>query len=158
MPSTQKLRQSVLIRAPPEEVFDALLDAPTLSRVFGRPVQASPAKGGEFDLLGLVRGANVELERPGRGGTGRIVQSFRYSLPTWPLEETSKVTIQLRAVPDGTRVILDQSGIPGGCAQQVMEHWGDHVWPGLKSILESRVRETRLPRFRIVRDPLRLLR
>ena len=144
MPSqpTQSLRQSVLVNAPADEVFDALLDAATLSRVFGRPVNASAAKGGAFSFFGRIHGANTELVR-GR----RIVQSFRYALPEWPLETFSKVTIQLLAVPDGTRVVLDQSSIPSPCAQAVAEHWHDHVWPGLKSILENRVRQTRLPRL-----------
>jgi len=153
VPRTQSLRQSILVRAPPQDVYDALLDAPTLSRVFGRPVQASAAAGGTFSLFSdQVAGANVELD-PGR----RIVQSFRYAQPTWPLEHRSRVTLQLRPVPDGTRVILDQSGIPNGCAEAVQEHWSDHVWPGLKSILESRAqaKATRLPRFQ-VRRVLRL--
>ncbi|MFO1533057.1 MAG: SRPBCC domain-containing protein [Thermoplasmatota archaeon] len=149
-PTLQKLRQSVLLHAPAGDVYDALLDATTLSRIFGRPVQASNAVGGAFRFFDLIHGANVELER-GR----RIVQSFRYALPGWPMEHTSKVTIQLRTVPDGTRVILDQSAIPNGCAETVVEHWHDHVWPGLKAILEHRAAATRLPRFSIGRKIVR---
>ena len=155
MPSnpTQSLRQSVLVNAPADEVFDALLDAATLSRVFGRPVNSSAARGGDFSFFGRIHGTNTELER-GR----RIVQTFRYALPEWPLERFSKVTIQLRPVPDGTRVVLDQSGIPAPCAQAVLEHWHDHVWPGLKSILENRVRSvrtTKLPRLAVRRKIVR---
>jgi hypothetical protein len=123
MPSpTQSLRQSVLVHAPAKEVYEA-----------------------------LVHGKNLGLRR-----SRRIVQSFRYSLPEWPLEHFSKVTIQLRPVstpevPVATRVILDQSAIPNGCVEAVEEHWRDHVWPGLKSILDNRVRETRLPRFSLRR-------
>lgn len=146
-PRLQRLRQSVLVHAPAAEVYEALLDSTTLSRVFGRPVQASSVRRGEFRLFDRIHGANAELEGPTKSGRpGRIVQSFRYAMPEWPLEHFSKLTIQLRPVPDGTRVILDQSSIPAGCAQRVVEHWQDHVWPGLKSILENRVRATDPPK------------
>ena len=146
-PRFQRLRQSVLVHAPAAEVYDALLDSTTLSRVFGRPVHASPARRGEFRFFDRIHGANTELE-----SSRRIVQSFRYAMPQWPLEHFSKLTIQLRPVPDGTRVILDQSAIPAGCAQAVVEHWQDHVWPGLKSILENRVRATEPQKPRVGRN------
>jgi len=147
--SLQKLRQSVHVHAPAREVYDALLDASSLSRIFGRPVQASRTVGGSYNLFDRIHGTNVEL-----GRSRRIVQTFRYARPEWPLEHTSKVTIQLTPVPDGTRVVLHHSAIPPPCAQAVEEHWQDHVWPGIKSIVENRMRvvapKTRPPVRRLV--------
>lgn len=151
MPATTRLRQSVLVHAPPREVYDALLDATTLSRVFGQTVQASAAKGGEFHLFGRIHGANLEVSR-GK----RLVQSFRYASPEWPMEHLSKVTVQLRPVPDGTRIILDHSNIPAPCLAAVAEHWRDHLWPGLKGILENRPRPMAAPLARRKAAPKRV--
>lgn len=153
LPTLQKLRQSVRVNAPANQVYEALLDSATLSRIFGRPVQASGILGGAYSHFGRIHGHNLELE-PGR----RIVQTFRYARPEWPLEHLSRVTIQLTPVPEGTRLVLHHSGIPPTCAPAVEEHWKDHVLPGLKSIVESRVPQRKEASAGMrVRQPPRLL-
>ena len=126
------LRQSVLIRADQDAVRAALLDATSLATILGRPCEASPEVGAPFSLWeGIVTGHNAKISDT------EIVQTWRLHIEAWPEGHDSNLVIQLRDEGDGTRVALAQSSIPAGCALAVEEHWRDHVWPGIKAILEK---------------------
>ncbi|MES2153756.1 MAG: SRPBCC domain-containing protein [bacterium] len=125
------LRQSVLVHAPVAAVRDALLDSGSLSKVLGHSCEASAEPGGSFSLWdGLIRGHNARL------GDAEIVQTWRYALPEWPEGQDSNLILQLREEGGATRVALAQNNIPQSCAVAVEEHWREHVWPGIKALLE----------------------
>lgn len=98
--TSPRLHAQVLIGAPPEEVFDSLIDSGKASSWFGFPIEIEPYVGGRFAMGGLEAGPHpakiLDLE-PGRrmsvdwGGSG---------VSTWELEGS-----------DGrTRLTLVQSG------------------------------------------------
>ena len=133
MPS---LRHSVLIRAPAAAVRLALLDGPSLSRILGHACAATPEVGGEFSMWdGLISGHNARVT------DDEVVQVWMYALPHWPEGVQSNVLLRFIAEGEATRVALSHSSIPSGCVQAVEEHWRDHVWPGLKALLEKPERQ-----------------
>ncbi len=129
------LRQSVLVRAPPAAVHAALLDSASLSRVLGHTCVSSAEPGGIFGLWdGLISGHNVKVSPT------EIAQAWHYVTPGWPPEVDSLLVLQFSAEGEGTRISLSQTNIPLPCGVAVEQHWRDHVWPGVKALLEKPIR------------------
>jgi len=112
------------------------VDAESLSRILGHTCVAGDQPGHAFSLWdGLISGRNIKT------GDDEIVQSWSFALPQWPAGRESNVVLRLRDEAGATRIALNQANIPEGCGLQVEEHWRDHVWPGLKALLEKPQRQ-----------------
>ena len=67
------LHEDINIKASPQRIYDALLDAKQFAAFTGRPAEIDPKAGGAFSLFGgLIAGRNIELV-PNQ----RIVQAWR---------------------------------------------------------------------------------
>ena len=116
---------SVEIQAPPEVVFEYLVDPERMVRWMGRHAELRPVPGGIFrvDVNGaLFSGEFVEVERP------------RRVVVTWGLDGaadlppgSSRVEFQLTPTATGTRLDLRHSGLPDTRAASHGAGWGNYL-------------------------------
>ena len=113
---------SIKVAAPPDSVFDHLVDPDKLIRWFGVEADIDPRPGGKFWLnvtgKDKASGSYVEVNRPSR-------VSF-----TWGWEGSdevppgsSTVSIDLTLDGDETLVVLTHSGLPGGLDDPHRDGW-----------------------------------
>jgi uncharacterized protein YndB with AHSA1/START domain len=110
------LHQQIDLPAPPNRVFEVLMDAKQFAAVTGLSATIDPTAGGAFKTFGgLIEGRNVELI-PAQ----RIVQAWRET--SWEPGFYSLVHFELAARDKSTTLVLDHSGF----------HQGDfgHLDPG----------------------------
>lgn len=115
------------IAAPPETVFEFLIDPEKLLRWMGAAADIDPRPGGSFrlDVNGsdVASGTYVEVERP-----NRVVFTWGWegSTDVPPGSSTVTFTLTSDATADGaaTLVELRHDGLPGGSSDTHAEGWG----------------------------------
>ena len=127
---SNSIRQAVIIKASPQRVYDALLDAKQFSAFTGgAPAEIDSNAGGAFSCFGgMITGRNVELV-PNQ----RIVQAWRGG--NWPEGVYSIVKFELDAQGSETRLTLDHSAFPEGNAEHLEGGWHKMYWEPLKKYL-----------------------
>jgi activator of HSP90 ATPase len=123
------LHEDIDIKASPQRIYEALLDAKQFAAFTGRPAEIDPKAGGAFSMFGgLIVGRNIELV-PNQ----RIVQAWR---PThWDPGIYSIVKFELKPRNSGTIVVLDHKGFPEGDFDSLDSGWHAHYWEPLKKFL-----------------------
>jgi activator of HSP90 ATPase len=126
------LRQTVVFKAKPKSVYDALMVEKKHAAFTGAPTKLSGKAGGAFSCYGgYVKGINVELI-PGK----RIVQAWRGR--DWPKGVYSIVTYSFAPLSGGrTKLSFAHAGIPPGDVASKMEGWETFYWAPLKKYLEG---------------------
>jgi len=123
------LHQETTLKASPQRIYEALLDAKQFAAFSGAPAEIDPKAGGAFSMFGgLIAGRNVELV-PNQ----RIVQAWR---PThWDPGVYSIVRFEMKSQDSETLVILDHTGFPEGEFDHLDWGWKNHYWEPLKKSL-----------------------
>ena len=123
------LHEDIDIKASPQRIYEALLDAKQFAAFTGRPAEIGPKAGGAFSMFGgSIVGRNIELV-PGQ----RIVQAGR---PTrWDPGIYSIVKFELKSQGYVTTVVLDHKGFPEGDFDSLDSGWHAHYWEPLKKFL-----------------------
>jgi activator of HSP90 ATPase len=104
-----KFTVSETFPATPKALYDAWLDGKRHGRMTGAAATGTAREGTPFTAWdGYIRGRNLELE-PGE----RIVQSWR-TTEFAEDDPDSKITITLKPVKGGTRLILLHTNVPDG--------------------------------------------
>ena len=123
------IHQEVRFPAPPQRVFDALLQSAQFSKMTGAPAEIDPRDGGSFSCFGgMIVGRNVELV-PGQ----RVVQAWRVG--NWPAGVYSLARFELAAEGTGTRLVFDHTGFPGADAAHLEAGWEANYWKPLRDSL-----------------------
>jgi activator of HSP90 ATPase len=124
------IRQSVIIKATPREVYEALMDSRKHSRFTGARARMSRKMGGKFTAFGnYIRGMNLDLV-----SNKRIVQAWRGS--DWPKGHYSVATFSLKRIKRGTRLTFTQIGVPDQEWKGISQGWRDYYWKPMKGMLE----------------------
>jgi len=123
------LHQEASLKASPQRIYEALLDAKRFAAFSGLPAEIDPKEGGAFSMFGgLIVGRNVELIP-----YQRIVQAWR---PThWAPGVYSIVRFELKPQDSGTVVVLDHTGFPEGEYDNLTWGWKAHYWDRLQKYL-----------------------
>jgi uncharacterized protein YndB with AHSA1/START domain len=125
---TRTIRQTVVLPARPEAVYEALMTTKGHEAFTESPARISPKVGGTFRAWdGYIQGKNLELVR---GKT--IVQAWRASEEGWPEDYFSTVTYRLTPVRNGTRVSFTHTAVPAEHARQLAAGWKEFYWEPLK--------------------------
>jgi activator of HSP90 ATPase len=122
---TKTLRQSVLLKATPHEVFEALMDSKKHSAFTHSPAVIGREVGAEFSAFdGWASGTTLELI-PDK----KIVQKWRAS--DWPEGHFSTVTFELQEQGQETRLDFTQTDIPEALFAELEAGWVEYYWDNL---------------------------
>ena len=125
------IRQSVIFKASPHEVYEALVDSKKHSKFTGAKASISLKIGGKFTAYdGYIDGINIELI-PNK----KIVQKWRGS--DWPEGQYSIATFELKKVASGTELIFTQKDVPEDQYESIGKGWIEHYWDKMKKFLEK---------------------
>lgn len=127
------IRQSVTLRASPEEVYEAYMDSKEHAAFTGSAAKISGSVGGKFIAWdGYIKGRNLVLTK-GK----RIVQEW--STTEWPQGyPPSRLEIRLSKVKGGTRLLMVHSKVPAEQRDDYAQGWKDSYWAPLKEFLASK--------------------
>ena len=128
---TKDLKQGAMIKASPEDVYGAFMDAKKHSVFTGAKAVIDPKVGGKFSVWdGYASGVTKELV-PGK----KIVQTWRAS--DWPEGHHSTITLTLAKTSTGTKLSFVQKGIPAESFDDIKQGWIDYYWKPMKKMLEK---------------------
>ncbi len=123
------IRQTVTLKAKPNDVYQAFMDAKRHTQFTGAKAMVSPDVDGAFSAYdGGIRGTNVEL-RPGE----KIVQAWQCEAEGWPKDHFSELTITLTEQKNGTRLDLTQTDVPDAAYDICNTGWREAYWEKMKS-------------------------
>jgi uncharacterized protein YndB with AHSA1/START domain len=115
------IHQEVVIAAPPQQVSQLLTNGSLFGAATGQPATITDREGESFSLFGgRVEGRQIELV-PGQ----RVVQAWRFGTAhdsPWEPGIYSTLRFTLHPVGDGTRLVIDHTGIPS--------EWIEHLSQG----------------------------
>lgn len=128
---TRNIRQTIIIKASPHEIYEVLMDSGKHSELTGSEAKISRRVGGKISVYnGDIEGTNLYLVPD-----EKIVQSWRYS--DWPEGHYSKATFSLKKVEDGTRLTFTQTDVPDEHYEDISQGWRDYYWKPMKEMLEK---------------------
>ena len=123
------LHQRIELPAPPQRIFEVLMDPKEFAEVTGLPAKIEPTAGGAFTTFGgLIEGRNVELV-PAQ----RIVQAWREVF--WEPGFYSLVHFELTAQEKNTTLVLDHTGFHEGDFGHLDPGWHQRYWEPLRRYL-----------------------
>jgi activator of HSP90 ATPase len=124
---TTTIKQTVIIPADPEKVYEAFMNAKIHSEFTGSKATCNPIVGGKFTAWdGYISGKNVELEK-GK----KIVQEWKTT--EWPGGYgPSRFELTLKKVRNGTQITMVHSNVPEKQAAELAEGWNEFYWTPLK--------------------------
>lgn len=125
------IKQSVIFKASPHDVYEALMDSKKHAKFTGAQAQISREVKGKFTAYdGWIEGENVQLVQD-----KKIVQKWRGK--DWPEGHFSTATFELKQVSGGTELTFTQTNIPENQYDMVSEGWVEHYWTRMKKMLEK---------------------
>ena len=115
------------LKAPPDRVYEALLDSKQFAAFSGAPAEIHREAGGSFSLFGgQITGRNVEL-----APSQRVVQAWRSG--GWPEGVYSIVRFELKAQDGGTHIVFDHTGFPPAAKSSLEKGWEEHYWSTMRN-------------------------
>src|SRR5208337_1923164 len=127
------IKQSVIIPASPKEVYDAYVDPKKHSEFTGSKATGKPVVGGKFTAWdGYISGKFLELE-DGK----RVVQEW-ISTDFPEGYGPSRLELCFNKVPQGTELVMVQSGVPEEIADDAAEGWVEWYWDPLKEYFSKK--------------------
>jgi len=128
---TTNIRQTVIIKASPHEVYESLMDSEKHGEFTGSKATISREIGGHFSTWdGYAEGENLELTPD-----AKIVQTWRAS--DWPRGHYSKVAFTLAPIASGTHLTFYQTRVPAEFKKDIAQGWRDYYWAPLKRFLKK---------------------
>jgi activator of HSP90 ATPase len=125
------IKQTIIFKATPHEVYEALMDSKKHSAFTGGKALISRSIGGSIMAYDdYITGENIELIQD-----NKIVQNWR--AVDWADGYFSQVIFELVAVPEGTRLDLKHMNLPEGSEDEFAQGWIDNYWEPLKVFLNK---------------------
>jgi activator of HSP90 ATPase len=125
------IQQTVIFKASPHEVYEALMDAKKHAAFTGGKASMSRAIGGKFSAYdGYIAGKNIKLV-PDK----KIVQDWR--AVDWLEGWFSRITFEFTSIPEGTQLDFTHADVPDGTEEEFTQGWIDNYWEPMKRFLEK---------------------
>ncbi len=130
---TRAIQQSVVLKAPPADLFETFLDSKKHTAATGMPAKISRRVGGSFTAFGRqICGRNLVIV-PGR----MIVQSWRAS--HWKADDPDSILLlRFSKAASGGRIDLVHINVPEYDHKGVTEGWRKYYWTPWKAYLTKR--------------------
>jgi activator of HSP90 ATPase len=127
------IKQTVLIPAEPEKVYEAFLNPKRHAEFTGAAATGRPRVGGKFTAWdGYISGKNLKLKK-GK----QIVQEWRTT--EWPPgQPSSLVDFQFRKKAGGTELRMVHSKLPHGQTAYYLKGWTEFYWRPLKRYFKAK--------------------
>ena len=126
------IKQNVYFNAPPEIIYDILIDEKKHSEVIGAKAKIENKVGGKFSVWdGYAEGVNLELSQ-GK----KIVQTWWAN--DWPKGNVSKVTFNLKDKGKGTELKFVHEDVPEKFEREIEKGWKEYYWEPLREYLKLR--------------------
>ncbi len=139
MTDVETIRQSVVIHATPEEVYDAYVDPKKHAEFTATPVTGVPKVGGRFTAGdGYISGRFIVLER-GK----KVVQEWKTT--EWPAGSPPS-RLELTLTPKDARstvLTMVHSDIPTGQGDYYSKGWKDYYWGPMKEYFRGKKKRRR---------------
>ncbi len=130
---TRAIQQSVVLPAPPDELFRTFLDSKAHAAVTGAPAKTSKRVGGKWSAHGgSIFGRNLAIV-PGR----MIVQAWR-SCVFKRHEPDSILVLTFSEAKGGGRIDLVHVNVPSYDHKGVREGWPKYYWKPWKAYLKRK--------------------
>jgi activator of HSP90 ATPase len=128
---SKPIKQTITFQASPHEIYELLMDSQKHAAFTGGEASISREVGGEITAYdNYISGKNIELIQD-----EKIVQSWHAA--DWPEGYYSKVTFELTAMPEGTRLDFTHVDVPDGTEKEFTQGWIDNYWEPMKKYLEK---------------------
>ena len=128
---TKTIKQEVIFKASPHEIFEMLMDSKKHSKFTGAKAKISRKVGGKISAYGdYIEGKNIEII-PDK----KIVQKWRGN--EWPLWHFSIAKFEMKKSKNGTKLIFTQTGVPAEHSSDISKGWKEHYWTKMKKMLEK---------------------
>ena len=113
------IHHEVTLEAAPERIYELLTNGAKFGEVTGRPGRGGGSAGSAFYLFDdWLEGRQIELVR-----NERIVQAWRFM--DWDPGVYSIVRFTLSPDGTGTRLVMDQIGVPQDFHEHVKTNWSE---------------------------------
>ena len=130
--TTDTIRISAIIPAPPERIYAAWLNSEEHSAITHSTAGVEPWVGGRHSAWGgSIRGTTVELQ-PNR----RIVQTW-WASDFPPGSEESRLEVLFEPVPEGTLVTINHTGLPQGRGHRYEDGWKDFYLDNMRDYFQA---------------------
>ncbi len=124
------IKQTIIFKGTPKEVYDYLADAKKHTKLIGDKVKMTAKAGDRFTAYGgAVEGQNLVLE-PG----AKIIQTWRYE--DWPKGHYSTAIYEFKKAGKNTVLNFTQISVPDDKAADIAQGWKDYYWEPLKKLLD----------------------
>ncbi len=128
---TKTIKQVVIFKTNPHEVYEALMDEKKHSRFTNSKCKISRKVNGKFNASdGYIEGINIELIKD-----KKIKQKWHAS--EWPENHYSIAIFELKKVKEGTKLEFTQTGVPEEFYKSISKGWHEHYWNHMKEMLEN---------------------
>jgi activator of HSP90 ATPase len=128
---TTTIRQTMAFKAPPQEVYETIMDTGKHEALSGEKAVISREVGGAFTAWGdHISGFNLVLQ-PGR----KIVQAWR-AKDWWP-DHYSIATFDLQEVVGGTELRFTQIGVPPHRFEGHSRGWIETYWQPMHELFDK---------------------
>lgn len=123
------IQKSIFLNATPDQVWDYLTDPNKLEKWFHKPA-STLTEGADLEMFGTETGDKLIW---GKVNVARKPEYLEYTFTIKPMgDATSLVKWTLDAVPGGTRLSLEHSGLPQGAEAfgltlALDKGWDDHI-------------------------------
>ena len=124
------IKQKIIFKATPEDVYEALMDSKKLSKFTGNKAVISRRVGGKFTCYdGSLSGETIELV-----ANKRIVQRWRSD--DWPEGHYSTATFEMKKIKEGTELRFTQEDVPDDKYDGINQGWIDFYWEPMKKMFK----------------------
>ena len=107
----------VSLPASPERYYELLINGAKFGDVTGQPGKGGGSEGAYFELFGdWLQGRQIELEK-----NTRVTQAWRFK--DWSPGVYSVVRFTLTPEGKGTKLTMDQDGVPPEFVEHVTTNW-----------------------------------
>src|SRR5215467_926692 len=128
---TKTIRQTVIFKAKPIEVYHMLMDSRKHRSLSGEKAKISGKVGGRFTAWGShISGINLVL-KPGE----RIVQAWRAT--GWPPDFYSIAIFGIERVGSGSKLKFTQVGVPANRYSGHYRGWIETYWTPMKELFAN---------------------
>jgi activator of HSP90 ATPase len=131
---TKSIRQTATFGAPPEKIYDLIMDEKKHAAFTGSKAIMSTKPKGTFSVFdGYCQGYNIELVK-GK----KIVQAWHFAEDGWPDDHYSICNFELERLGDKTRLKFLQTDVPEHKVESLKDGWKEFYWDAIKSYLKTK--------------------